>query len=52
MILSMKYTEFLTKLKFPELRNSGTLVLLNKDKISELLNWQILFSLKQRVTIN
>ena len=34
------------KLKIPELCNSGVLVLLNKDKISELRNSEISFSLK------
>ena len=34
------------KLKFPSRANSGILVLLNNDKISELRNSEIWFSLK------
>ena len=46
MTLSMKELGIFNETQIPELCNSGILLLLNKDKIFELHNLEILFSLK------
>ena len=46
MTVSMKWHGIFNETYIPELRNSGNLLLLNKDKIFELRKSEVLFSLK------